>query len=843
MNEPYSRMHRHRIGTLPAVRAGASAALRWTRVTLIALGMVLMSPGASGFVMVHAQGGASTDGAGGLDALFRSYEAFLASVDPATVDVDELAFALAFESPESIAGWVQANVAYHPYRGLLRGPQGTLLAQAGNSLDQAVLLAKLLNDAGYEARIAVADLPESRVAEVWDLAAKPPGREDVALPPTSVVGDDALLTESQLTDAQERLEAAIVDVEATFARERDSLTALLEGDPRWSDADASIPEELAEDSYAWVETRMGPGDPWERLHPVFATIPSWLDGLEAAETFSESVPTELQHRLRFQVVIEQRLGGELEEKAITEAWERPVANLVGRSFTFASMPDTLSDASRGVQDLDAAFTEAVFLYPLLNDALAPGAQLFDLSGNTAPPEAASAPAAGIFQTVGNAFGGAVGALGNDDEPVTMTAQWLEFTLIEPGGTETVHRRAIFDRIGVVNRASGSTDLLEGVTPDDVVDALQASHSFMVDPGAYPVHFVQRSSAERMLELEPYLRTLFAAGPAGDVEDIAPPPELMSTIRAFEHFRQFLTFDARIAPPDMISYRPKPALSLISKRWDGSMEMSDIIQNARLSLQRGADGVLRLAPQHAQAQGVWETVTEGVVLSGGGARFSVPEYMRLAREQGVPFEIIDAGGSAQIDALDVPDESRAAMRTDLERGYLVVSPRRVPDGMSYAAWWRVDPATGTTLGRGFDGRGLELTTYITIAGVAISVVFGIAGVASCMAGGGSGGCCLEEGIGWFAVGFALGAAAGLVGGALGLSTLAAANLGIGMGAAFDFASFNLGLFGIIPTSCTSSDLRDEDLDLVTLVAQDDARACDMTPMLRTYLRRALEVPGV
>ena len=842
MNRLESRTPFSPRGSQRAVRDVVWAVLRWTRVTAIALGMILLSPGAAGIGTVWAQGDPSAAGADRLDALFRAYASLLDAVDPLTVDVDELAFELAFESPESIAAWVRTNVAYQPYRGLLRGPQGTLLAQAGNSLDQAVLLARLLNDAGYVARVAVADLPEGRVAEVWDLATRPESREDVVLPETSVVGDDALLTESQLSDAQDQLEEAVADLEATFIRERDSLTALLDGDPNWSSPNASIPDDLAEDSYAWVETRMADGEPWARLHPIFATVPSWVDELEAAETFADAVPPELQHRLRFQVVIEQRLGGELEEKAITEAWERPVANLVGQSFTFASMPDTLSDPAQEALDVDAAFADATFIYPLFNDALAPGAQLFDLNGNTAPPEAASSPAAGIFQTVGNAFGGAIGAIGGDEEPVALTAQWLEFTLIEPGGAETVHRRAIFDRIGAVHRAAGSTDLLETVTPADVVDALQASHSFMLDPGAYPVQYVQRSSAEAMLELEPYLRTLFAAGPGATVADLAPPPELMSTVRSFEHFRQFLTFDARIDPSSVISYRNAPALSMISKSWDGSWEMSDVIQNARVSLERGADGVLRLAPQHAQAQGVWETVTEGVVLSRGGERFSVPEYMRTAREQGVPFVIIDSASPEQIDALNVPDDSRAAMRTDLERGYLVVSPRHVPDGMSSAAWWRVDPATGTTLGRGFDGRGVESLTYITVFGVAISVVFGIAGFASCVGGGGSGGCCLEEGIGWFAVGFALGAAVGMIGGALGLSALAAANLGFGMGAAFDFATFNMGLAGILPTGCTSSRRPDGGPEPLMLAATVDAPACDLMPSLRTYFQRAIAVPG-
>src|SRR5690606_34845639 len=75
-------------------------------------------------------------------------------------DVDELSLALAFEDAEVIASWVADNLRYQVYAGLLRGPQGTLVAGAGNALDQAVLLASLLGDAGYDTRVVLGELTD-----------------------------------------------------------------------------------------------------------------------------------------------------------------------------------------------------------------------------------------------------------------------------------------------------------------------------------------------------------------------------------------------------------------------------------------------------------------------------------------------------------------------------------------------------------------------------------------------------------------------------------------------------------------------------------------------------------
>ncbi|MDP6672049.1 MAG: hypothetical protein QF668_03580, partial [Arenicellales bacterium] len=97
-----------------------------------------------------------------LDKSFQVAEQALETLPMEKVDLVALQRSLGTD-PERLRNWVAQNIRWVPYRGALKGAQGTLLALAGNSLDCALLLARLLQSAGKD-NVRIASLPLNQVA-------------------------------------------------------------------------------------------------------------------------------------------------------------------------------------------------------------------------------------------------------------------------------------------------------------------------------------------------------------------------------------------------------------------------------------------------------------------------------------------------------------------------------------------------------------------------------------------------------------------------------------------------------------------------------------------------------
>jgi hypothetical protein len=120
---------------------------------------------------------------------------------------------------------------------------------------------------------------------------------------------------------------------------------------------------------------------------------------------------------------------------------------------------------------------------------------------------------------------------------------------------------------------------------------------------------------------------------------------------------------------------------------------------------------------------------------------------------------------QIDAVGLGISAEAASRlsADLERGALVLLGD-TSSGQD-AAWWRIDPITGTTLGITADGRGQAMVEYqIQLTDNALTIMFAIKGIKDCQGIGGTAeACCLLKAhlnnIAGLGLGGVIGAAAG------------------------------------------------------------------------------------
>ncbi|MDZ7799476.1 MAG: hypothetical protein U5K81_01620 [Trueperaceae bacterium] len=748
-----------------------------TRLLVLALGfgLILMSPGAERFAIAQMNQETEEEVRASVDEIFGPLEEIRASLDPRRFDVDELALDLAFEDAPTITDYVHERLAFEPYRGVLRGARGALAGGSGNAWDQALLTAILLGDAGYEVEVRRATLDEAAVDRLL-AEVRPAGRDEVSLEGVEVALGDVGGVEALRGTLDERREALLGEVGTAERRLADALPASSTGDAAMSRVRDAVRD------YAWVAYRFSADEPWAHAHPVLGSDAEALDGLEAEEAYEGALPDEVQHRIRIRSLVEQRLGSELRVHEVAAPWERPVANMYGVPFTYMNLPDGVDSAPEGAGPAEI-LERTSFLFPFVGGDMADGAMGFDMSGNAVDAMAAESAFAGVFQSVGGAVGDAAGALGglslggDDEEPeptgdaVALTAQWLEFTLIAPGGEETTHRRMVVDRIGAEARQEGSVRLEAGVSEEEAFAALMSSHTVMVQTNRFGQAFLADRVSEGLLASRDHVEEAWAAILTGSEPPVMDPGAAdAQTVVA--PLLMYGLFDEAPLDEDVVSYRPSPAVSVLSQRLDGTAPQVDVVANPRWSLRTGPDGPVYDAAA-SRAAGAWETRMEGLVLQARGEA-EIPAYASLDRVDASSWRALEPGDAEVLAELSLPEATRRAMAQDLERGYQVYAPAEMAEGQRVAGWWRVDPVTGETLGRGGDGRGqagVEYMSNLQLAGSIIPAIgFTLHGVHGCteIEDAEKAGCCIVQNIALMPIGFAGGM---VMGAALSLSALA------------------------------------------------------------------------
>ena len=149
---------------------------------------------------------------------------------------------------------------------------------------------------------------------------------------------------------------------------------------------------------------------------------------------------------------------------------------------------------------------------------------------------------------------------------------------------------------------------------------------------------------------------------------------------------------------------------------------DILVNAVRSVETD----LWEAPRRSRAfgvhQGVVDTLLEYLAL-GGGAVENTHAVLEQVRAIGAVSRLLDADDFGEVAALPVDPAARAAIGRDIAAGYLVLAPAAPVeiDGRAIFGWWRIDPATGETLGMAGDGRGQSMTQKVIQEGIALTLV--------------------------------------------------------------------------------------------------------------------------
>lgn len=618
--------------------------------------------------------------------------------------LDELEY-----DPNRVVDFVTRQVSFEQYPGLLRGAQGTLMSGAGNSLDQSVLLATLLKDAGYDARI-------SRTSIDRNTATRLVNTMKLRTVTSSAIGDQkqisgllgSLLVEVAGASEKEATEKIadlfatpadiglpkVVEEDARFVRERVQ--------PGFGDEDRSTSGLVAEaQDYFWVEWRESQGDQWVAVHPAFGgenpgtTIP------KPVAVYADTIPRELEFLFRIEITTERRLGSTTAQSLIATTPDAPSANLIGVPLTAALVPDSIK-TPEDLAYLEKSLKKASIWIPMLNGS--PATYAFDYLGNTIDSLAAGAPGAALFQTVGGNFASAAGALSGSpgDKPIAgLEHVWIDYIVTHPGGREERNRTDLLAE-SLLQRSGGYDD-------QDIArkGMLSSTHTAMLAVGSYPAAYVLDRSLERAQQLVEITQSEFQDGAQGWTENL-------SRFRSdfIGHLDFFQTIDASMASSDVLSYRPAPAIVVFSQAFSSpnqALALLNIVDNPRRSLV-SENGMLMRSPEWNILAGVWESTLEGLMLATADrSAFSAANTLAELASNGEEFSLIPA---QQKIALNPPWRASTTgewIDADLGRGRSVLIPSSqvsAPDAT--ANWWRIDPHTGETLAVMGGGYGIALT---------------------------------------------------------------------------------------------------------------------------------------
>ncbi|MEM7728434.1 MAG: hypothetical protein AAF311_04080, partial [Pseudomonadota bacterium] len=638
-------------------------------------------------------------------------------------DVDALAESLDYDL-EAASAFVAQRIAYEPYIGVMRGPEGTLSTEGGSSWDQAVLLAALVNASGGEAMLGVGSLSEADARRLLDGAFAQ--RHAVSQPLEAMNWEakvaerfDLPLSNLDLGDGVPNT-PSLADYETTARQIASEMAVTLKAsglDFQAQDAQrtATHLQALAEE-YVWVRFRDTPEDEWTDAHPAFGMAEA--PQVEAAKFIASTVPQDRLHRIGVQFHIEVTQGENRTRKAVSSEFTRPAANLSATQLKLGVAPNLPFEEGR-----------STFFTPSINGVTADGGKSFDLMGNILSPEDAAAGPE-IFRTVGNAFGSAMDGLASDEEgPIAprLTGVLLTITSIAPGG----------ERVEEVRRL---TDFREG-RPDDPAAAIAFDGVLEVDVGAENgvrnMKAVLDASAIYVRQL-PY-KLAFIAGDISGI-DYSRHPAFDSSAK--HTWLAALSSDAYFEHevPEGIAVRSAPLVMMKRNLMSAAGSLAivvDIQHNETLAFRKDADGHLQVSMEDALVHGIRDTLLEGELINVSG----IPDWAQ------------DVGGTVVTTSEGLAEtpfwsQSGVAQQERLQGDLEHSGALLLPTG-SERNWWRVDPQTGVVLGMSVLG-GSEVSEEVTLLEILAEMFAGyvfangiIGGTQHC-AGAGSGAfefCCL------------------------------------------------------------------------------------------------------
>ena len=648
--------------------------------------------------------------------------------------------------PAALLDWVAKSAALVPYRGSLRGANGVLMDRVGNSLDRALLLCLLLETAGQEVRLARGALSDEELEKLSSrVHAAPPMKEPAGLngdgfseEAPARAGEKA--SERGLDGASVRAalekQASVAAALKEEARRRteaqtEELMKLLGDIPAKADRAAGEVKNEALRDHWWVQVKKAGA--WTDLDP---SSPDGAPLTGAAEFFSPgAIPEGMRHRVDIRIIAEVREKNKTREELLLEQAVYPSEGW-GRRITLVHSP---SNWPRDVRPLSGKMTPEKFRGALLSQKEWVPVLLIDSKAryqkgigadgtvNNSPSPGQAGTGKGLGSALGG-FGAKLDSIGGGKSPDgdgSFTALWIEYRIVSPGRDEEVVRREVFDLAGPAERLASNFPAGYKLTDEDKIRraaALLTATDITILPGRPSEPFLLHSYAKSLLDQREKVRAAAKAAEGGASEELLWDLELSFALPALpqplwlaaardswrrEGAGAFTSRPLILAWHSGVRFEPERD-TLAFEAFDIVSNPAEVCGDTEAFRERLALGVL-------------DTNAEAMIMKeafrAGESRGNAGEAFDKSLKEGVPWVLIESPDDPALKEL--PSDAGARIIAALAAGMVIVAPRsgEAADNDGFA-WWKIDPATGETLGIGPMGWGSEFVEYIITASIPI-----------------------------------------------------------------------------------------------------------------------------
>jgi len=638
------------------------------------------------------------------------------------------------KDPINLFEWVRDNTFWVPYQGSLRGAAGVLMDRLGNSLDRSLLLADLLDSAGFQVRLAHVGLSDNLARKLWDDIQKISDTQ--VFPETaykemeiSQFENIALRVQMNTQEMQQGLKqlSQINNKNDREAKQRVKdqaemlMKAIGESMVKGSSSDKMDMEALCDHWWVQYETQDG----WVDLDPLLPQGKSGEAVGEAEETVEiDDLDEDLLHLITVRVVTEQWKDGYLEEHTSFEHTLRPCELLGQRIILYNLSLNWPEDLRLDEEGFPESFKDALLEGKEWMPVLEVGSDMIvqssftDKGGinenpNPTPEAEAGGATRGVFRGM---TGGLMGGSRKDEdkEEGYLTAGWLEYDLHLPGQDDQTIRRELFDLLGPAARSEE-----EAAEPDFNDDQkLERAYSLFGIIEILPVvcqissQFADQVTSRYCVD---QLRIL-----QKELEDDNPVEDL----------------NIRVGMAAEALHSPLFKWALLRPRWNpyaSSTYYSSVnIVNLRTRIVETASGefLLRrifdivnndvsIIPQEKSSppvarlnQGVADTLAEAMIVPGPEPHMNLIYLFDLAKDQQIGWHLAKEIQDKDWKKWRLSEDVRVRIQQSLLDRWAVVVPDRpvVIEGKQRLGWWRVNLQSGETLGVMDTGFHQDTTEY-------------------------------------------------------------------------------------------------------------------------------------